>query len=184
MKNIDNIIKENRSFFDDSEPTEGHFDRFEARLNKEFGKKKNNRFRIAWQIAAAVAFTFLAINQAILFFSPKAEQTISLASVSPEYGEMENYYVSAINTGLTNWQILQKEGVLSKEEKDLLDAELTEFETTFKNLQKELQANPDDERVINAMIEFYQSKLNVITLILENIKGVKQIKNRNHENQI
>ena len=66
----------------------------------------------------------------------------------------------------------------------MLDEELKEFDSTFKNLQEELKANPDDERVINAMIEFYQSKLNVITIIIENIKEVKRIKNEKYETKI
>ncbi len=187
MKDIEKIIAENRMLFDDSEPANGHFERFEARLDKEFTKKKKIKFNLIWQSAAAVAFIFLAINQAILLFGPKNETSqasISLASVAPEYGEMENYYLTAINTGLSNWESLQKDGVLSDEEQKLLNEELHEFEVTFKNLQAELKANPDDERVINAMVEFYQSKLNVITLILQNIREVKQIKNKEHESQI
>ncbi len=183
--NLEHIINENREFFNNAEPKEGHFDRFEAKLDKEFGRKKKFNPRIIWQVAAAVAFTFLAINQAILFFTPKEQQeNKTLASISPEYSEMEMYYVSAINSGLTNWDALQKEGMLTAEEKSLLDEELKEFDTTFKSLQEELNANPNDERVINAMIEFYQSKLNVITIIIDNMKKVKQIKEQSHETEI
>lgn len=182
--NLENIISENREFFNDAEPLDGHFDRFEKKLDKEFGTKKKFNFRIVWQVAAAVAFTFLAINQAVIYFTPNESQNTNLASVSPEYGEIETYYVSAINSGLTNWNSLKKEGVLSTEEKSMLNDELKEFDTTFKSLQEELKANPDDERVINAMIEFYQSKLNVITIIIENIKEVKRIKNEKYETKI
>jgi len=182
--NLENMISENREFFNNREPLEGHFARFEAKLDREFGKQRKFNFRIVWQIAAAVAFLFLAINQAVIYFSPKETPTVSLASVSPEYGEIEHYYVTEINSNLTNWENLKKEGVLTPEERVLLNSELEEFDTTFKNLQKELKANPDDERVINAMIEFYQSKLNVLTIIMENIKKVKQIKETNHETKI
>ena len=182
--NLENIISENKDFFNDAEPLDGHFGRFEEKLEKEFGKRKKLNFRIVWQVAAAVAFIFLTINQAIIFFAPKENQNINLASVSPEYGEIEMYYVSAINSGLLNWNALQNEGILTAEEKSMLDEELKEFDLTFKNLQEELKANPDDERVINAMIEFYQSKLNVITIIIENIKEVKRIKNERYETKI
>ena len=174
--NLEHIIAENREFFNNAEPKKGHFDRFEAKLDKEFGRKKKFNLKIVWQVAAAVAFTFLAINQALLLFTPKEQEKLPLASVSPEYGEIETYYVSAINTSLTNWNTFQKEGILTAEEKLLFAEEMKEFDTTFKNLQEELKANPNDERVINAMIEFYQSKLNVITIIIDNMKKVKQIK--------
>lgn len=182
--NIEKIITENRESFNDAEPLEGHFERFGAKLDKEFGRNKKLNLRIVWQVAAAVAFIFLAINQAIVLFAPKQTKEISLATVSPEYQEMENYYVTSINTSLTNWDALQKEGRLSSEEKTLLDQELKAFEITFKGLQKELEANPNDDRVINAMIEFYQSKLAVINIIMNNLKEVKQLKNTNHETKI
>ncbi|HBL75538.1 MAG: hypothetical protein A2W90_03350 [Bacteroidetes bacterium GWF2_42_66] len=182
--NLEHIINENREFFNNAEPKEGHFERFGAKLDNEFGRKKKFNIRIVWQAAAAIAFTFLAINQALLLFTPKEQEKPTLASVSPEYGEIETYYVSAINTSLTNWDELQKEGALSAEERSLLEEELKEFDTTFKNLQEELSANPNDERVINAMIEFYQSKLNVITIIIENMKEVKRIKKQSHETEI
>ncbi len=185
MKNsLEKIIAENQDFFNSSEPTKGHFERFGKKLEKEFGKQRKFNFRIVWQVAAAIAFTFLAINQAIIYLSPKEPVAVSLASVSPKYGEIENYYVTSINTSLTNWEVLREKGVLTDEEKSLLDEELREFDATFKSLQEELQANPDDERIINAMIEFYQSKLNVITIIMENIKEVKRLKNINHETKI
>ncbi|MDX9880460.1 MAG: hypothetical protein RBS73_00245 [Prolixibacteraceae bacterium] len=181
--NIENIIIENREFFNQAEPVEGHFERFQAKLDREPGRKGRINFRMVWQAAAAVAFLLLAINQALLLFAPKEQGQMTLASVSPEYGEIETYYVSAINASLNNWDALQKEGALTAEEKTLLEEELKEFDTTFKSLQEELNANPNDERVINAMIEFYQSKLNVITIIIENLKEVKQVKKQNHETE-
>ena len=58
----------------------------------------------------------------------------------------------------------------------MLKEELKNMDVTYKELQKELKANPNDERVINAMIEHYQTKLNVMTYILDQLK---QIKNEN-----
>ena len=182
--NLENILSENHGFFNNAEPPAGHFERFEAKLDKEFRQKKKFNFRIVWQAAAAVAFLLLAVNQALLLFTPKEQEKPMLASVSPEYREMETYYVSAINASLTNWEALRKEGALPADEKSLLDEELKEFDETFKKLQEELNANPDDERIINAMIGFYQSKLNVITIIIENMKEVKRIKKISHETEI
>jgi len=184
---IEDMITENKEYFNDSEPLEGHFKRFEARLDKEFGKQKRPVFKIVWQVAAAVVFALLLVNQGLIYFSPKEKQTMSLASVSPEYGEVEMYYTNAINTNLDQWSKFQKEGSLSPKEKQSFDKELVEFEKTFKSLQEELKANPDDERVINAMIEFYQVKLNIITMIvgkMKEVKEVKQLKNTSHETEI
>jgi len=49
-------------------------------------------------------------------------------------------------------------------------------------LQVDLEANPTDERVINAMLEYYQARMNIITIIINKLQDAKQQKNnRNHE---
>ena len=73
------------------------------------------------------------------------------------------------------------DGYISKEEQELMDTELSDFETRYKNLQTDLAANPNDERVINAMLEYYQSKLEIISMIVNKLQEVKQQKNNNNE---
>lgn len=185
MKNkLENIIRENKEFFNDKEPLEGHFKRFESKLNKESGKSRKPVFRIVWQAAAAVIFAFLLVNQALIYFGKENHSNIRLASYHPEYSEMEVYYTNAINTGINHINTMPKDEQMTEDVQQLMDEEMLEFEQTFKKLQEELNANPDDQRVINAMIEFYQTKLNVITMILENMKKVKQVKNTDYETEI
>jgi hypothetical protein len=186
---IEELISKNIEVLNDNEPLEGHFDRFEAKLKLQHKTKKVN-FRMVLKIAAAVVFVFLAVNQAAIYFSPDYngklfagfnKNEVTLASVSPEYGEVEFYYTNAINVGLNQWDELNSEGLISAEEKELMDKELTEFEERFKNLQQDLAANPSDERVINAMLEYYQAKLSIINMIVDKLQEVKQQKNSENE---
>ena len=63
-----------------------------------------------------------------------------------------------------------------------MSSELEEFETLYKSLQEDLSASPNDERVINAMLQYYQSKLSVINMIVTKLEEVKQLnKNQNVE---
>ena len=62
-----------------------------------------------------------------------------------------------------------------------MDDELADFKKRYENLQEDLATNPDDNRVINAMLEYYQVKLSVIDLIVNKLKEVKQQNNSNHE---
>jgi hypothetical protein len=51
-------------------------------------------------------------------------------------------------------------------------------------LKKDLKAHPNDERIINAMIEHYQSKVDVLNYIISQLKEVNsenQINNENYE---
>jgi len=189
---IEELIAKNRKELNDNEPPAGHFGRFEARLEGFQGKKKGNTLSIVWKIAAAAVFTFLIVNQTIIWFTGKDESPsgtreesgMTLASVSPEYEEVEFFYTNAIHVGLTEWERMTGEGMITKEEQQMMEHELEEFEQTFQILQSDLCANPHDERVINAMIEYYQTKLSLINMIIEKLQEVKQKNNDENEKEI
>lgn len=185
---IEELIRENLVGLNDFEPADGHFERFEAKLKNETKRKKLN-FSIVWKVAAIVIFVVLAANQAYIYFAPgkagRAEtKGFTLSSVSQEYGEVEFYYNTAINTGLSQWNNMKQDGLISATEQEAMNAELAEFEERFKNLQADLAANPNDERVINAMIEYYKAKLDIINMIVNKLEEVKQQKITSHENNI
>lgn len=189
--NIEEIIFKNLEQLNENEPLEGHFDRFEAKLNAQ-NKKKKITFSIVWKVAAAVIFVLLATNQAYIYLSPNQQSSlldvtkksdVSLASVSNEYKEVEFYYTNAISVGLNKWNTLSDDGFISAEEQETMNEELSEFEDRFKMLQQDLAANPNDERVINAMLEYYQAKLSVINMIVDKLEEVKQT-NKSHDVEI
>ncbi|HPF51853.1 MAG TPA: hypothetical protein PK335_09785 [Draconibacterium sp.] len=190
---IEEMILKNMEALNDNEPLDGHFERFEKKLNAE-SKGRSITWKGVLKIAAVVIFVMLATNQISIYFSPetkglaglvlnKTENTnISLASLSPEYKEVEFYYTTSINTGLDQWNKLSNAGLISEDEQAMMNDELKDFENMYKNLQQDLAANPNDERVINAMLEFYQVKLSVITMIVNKLEEVKQQKNNHYEN--
>jgi hypothetical protein len=187
---IEELITKNLEGLNDSEPSEGHFERFEKKLAKQHDKHSFS-WKLVWKVAAAVIFVFLAVNQGIIWFSSDSENTVastgqqemSLASVSPEYEEVEFYYTNAINDGLVQWEKMAEAGLISEQEQEMMDVELTEFENVYDRLQQDLASSPNDERVINAMLEYYQKKLSLITMIVNKLEEVKQ-KNENHETEI
>ncbi len=172
----------------DFEPKDGHFERFQAKLKVQ-QKRKMLTLNVVWKVAAAVVFVILAVNQANIYFSPEKQNGViaennkefTLASVSPEYKEVEFYYTNAINVELNQWNSMVADGFISAEEQELLDNEMAEFEKRFNNLQTDLKANPNDERVINAMLEYYQAKLDIINMIVSKLQEVKQQKNKTRE---
>ncbi len=189
--NIEELILNNLEGLNENEPMDGHFERFEAKLKVQH-KKRRITFNVVWKVAAAVIFVLLASNQAFIYFSPNQQNLffnsgsrneVTLASVSSEYEEVEFYFTNAISVGLNQWNTLNDDGFISEEEQKMMDDELTEFEERFKTLQKDLVANPKDERVVNAMLEYYQTKLSVINMIVNKLEEVKQ-KNNNHETSI
>ena len=181
--NIEKLILDNIDALNDNEPMEGHFARFEAKLNKQHKTKRTIKLNMVWKVAAAIVFIFLATNQAFIYFSPHnhgifSTQTkvsgITLASISSEYQEVEFYYTNSINNNIEQWNQWVEQGFISEEEQNMMNDELAEFETLYKNLQKDLAANPNDERVISAMLEYYQAKLSVINIIITKLEEVQQ----------
>lgn len=188
---IEKLIERSLKKLNEDEPPEGHFDRFEARL-KGLQQKRSFSLRLVWKIAAAAVFAFLVVNQAVIWFSdrnvvPSGTGTgggMTLASVSPEYEEVEFFYTNAIDVGLDQWEELAGKGLISEEEQHMMNSELEEFEKTFRKLQEDLSRNPEDERVINAMIEYYQTKLSLIRMIIGKLEEVKQINHTENETEI
>ena len=182
---LERLIIDNRHLLKDDEPLEGHFERFEAKLQKASKPTRIINFRVVLKIAAIVVFALLAVNQTRMWLTPEKKETLSLGSISEEYREVEFYYTNAIQGGMSQWEKLSNEGFVSESEQKSMQKEQLEFDQMYQKLQKDLEANPNDERVINAMLEYYQARMNIITIIINKLQEVKQQKNnKNHEIKI
>ncbi|KOH44174.1 hypothetical protein [Sunxiuqinia dokdonensis] len=183
---LEKTIRENKLKLEEEAP-EGHFERFEAKLNREHKTFRLDR-KMILQLAAALVFVLLLGNQLRLYFGPvqsqQEQQAATLSSVSDEYSEVEFYFTSAINQGMSEWDKLIQDGYISEADQQMMTNEIKEFDQMQAQLQKELQANPDDDRVIQAMLEYYQAKLSVITLIIDKLKEVKHQKMTHNETEI
>jgi len=182
---LERLIIDNRHLLKDDEPLEGHFERFEAKLQKASKPTRIINFRVVLKIAAIVVFALLTVNQARMWLTPEKKESLSLGSISEEYREVEFYYTNAIQGGMSQWEKLNHEGFVSESEQQSMQKEQLEFDQMYQKLQKDLEANPNDERVINAMLEYYQARMNILTLIINKLQEVKQQKNnKNHEIKI
>ena len=102
---------------------------------------------------------------------------MSLSEVSPEFREVENYYVHQVNLMESELGNIEVKG--NEEQKRILLKEMKSMDSVYVQLQKELKANPNDERIINAMIEHYQTKVDVMNYILNQFKAIR---NENQNN--
>jgi len=181
---LERLIINNRHSFQDEEPLEGHFERFEAKLQKAAKPVRIINWRLTLEIAAVVVFALLAVNQARIYFLPEKHETLSLGSISEEYREVEFYYTNSIQMGMNQWEKLKNEGMISETDEKMMQKEQADFDQMYQKLLTDLKANPNDERVINAMLEYYQARMNVISLVINKLKEVKQQKYQSHEIKI
>ena len=59
------------------------------------------------------------------------------------------------------------------EQKVVLMKEMASMDSVYTELQRELKANPNDQRIIDAMIKHYQTKLEVMSYILDQLREIK-----------
>lgn len=176
MDDLERLILNNRPSFQEEEPLEGHFERFEARLQKNSKETRIVNFRMILKVAAVVIFALLAVNQGRIYFFPEKHKTLSLGSISEEYREVEFYYTNSIQQGMNQWNTFKHEGLISESEQQMMQKEQQEFDQMYQKLLQDLKANPNDERVINALLEYYQSRMNVISIITGKLQEIKQQK--------
>ncbi len=184
MKDIEKIIRDNVDFFNSEEPFEGHFERFSSKLQaRQFVAPK--RVSVTPYLLKAAAVAILVALSSLWTWehvlSPSAKK-MALGDVSPEYREIEQYYVKEVSMIENEIDGIWING--QPQDKEMLLEELEEMDKIYEELQKDLKANPNDERVINAMIEHYQQKVDVMNYILSQLKQVQSENENESENQI
>lgn len=181
MDKLDKLFNDQRESFDE-EPLEGHFQRFEAKLDQYHTKKGG--FAIAWpflKVASVVIILLLCANL-VAYFLPGKEAGNQPMFANSELNETAIFYTTRINSGMSSLKRMAEQGIGSEQELKQVNREMAEMDSLYRDLQKEYSKNPNDERVINAMIEYYQTKLNIINTIKSDLDNVKSIKNKKHEN--
>lgn len=172
--NVEKIFKKLENQFDVNEPNEGHFSRFEAKLNK--GRKPTVLLKL-WPILAIAASIILIFG--VWLGSSFSTQGMELAKVSSEMDETQNYFIAAIKKEL---EIIEKERNPDTEQiiNDGLQ-QLNKLEKEYQALTLVLKESTEDKRIIYAMISNFQQRIEVLQSLLAQIEDVKQLKIQNNE---
>ena len=175
MKNkMEDFFKDKRPEFDGAEPNVGHFERFQAKLNKveDAPKKKGGT---PWYILAVAASVLLVFgywmgnyNQTI-----SIDQGIELADVSPQMEETENFYLATIQKEVN--EIKLKKTTANQKIIDDAFFQLELLETNYRKLTLELKESNADKRVIYAMITNFQSRLQVLQNLMDRIEEFEEL---------
>jgi len=172
MELLKKYILANREKFEE-EPGKGHQARFEKRLKEVNGGGK--KIYLAKQLLKVAAVTLLIVLSSLWTLEKiiKNKQTESYAinNLPPEIKEARAYYVSEVNKKYD--QISHSSLFHDSIQKELVLQELTDMDSVSKSLQNDLQTSADDERVVNALIEHYRLKLDIMNQILNNLEDIK-----------
>ncbi len=176
---LESFIQENRAAFDTEVPGL----RVWAKIDKQLDEKKSRKslLRYRFRVAAAAILLVLAGGAAGSFFAKwQMNESAAVAlNIAPEYQEFEQFY---------RQQYQQKVGQLTSYnyEDEALTDDLTQFEAVLNELREELKNVPkgSEERVVNAMINNYQTKLEILERVLERIQTTNQNNLNSKENEI
>lgn len=166
MKTIDDFIKENLDRFDSDGPPEGHFARFEDRLRKQERTGNRQVRMLLLKIAASVLLGLVISYTAWLefrYFDRKAD-SIYMSAFYPELKEAESFYNAQLAKKYNEIQELQLGG--DGVEKKLVARELSDMNARVRDMKKDLRDNPEDERIMNAIINIYQLKIELMDMII------------------
>ena len=175
--NIEDIFKNLESQFDIEEPTIGHFDRFEAKLNRTTKSKSKLKLFSYVAVAASIILLF-----GIWIGDNFANKGMELANISSEMGETQSYFVTVIEREL---ETIENERN-SNTEQIINDAllQIKRLEKQYLSQTLELKESTEDKRIIYAMISNFQQRIDVLQNLLTQIKIIKQSKPQKNEQYI
>ena len=157
-KNIENWTESNRQKFDDKELPVGHRELFESKLDFSLHKKEKRNERTNWYKIAGVAVVFIALASSVFFLSPESINPIQTAGVV-SFTEVESQYSEKIKEALV--PIRSSKKYLSPEYRSFIK-EMEKLDIENDKLKDLLLEFPDDERVLNSIIENYKNRLKLL----------------------
>jgi len=176
MDSLEKFILEHREEFDTAMPNLSVW----ANIDRQLDKKPNPS--ITWmarlKVAAAVALLLTAGGVIGAYLATSSAKANTLADLSPEYAEMERYF---------NTQANQKMAQLASYHQDgFVRGDIQEMDAFYEELKTELQKVPpgSEEKIIQAMIKNYQTKIDMLDQVLEQVQTTNSTNLKTEEDEI
>lgn len=178
---LEKFIDENRDEFDYYLPSAGVWEKS--------GKKFSTR-KIYLTVLSRVAVVILIFAGSYLFHDFVDSRRSGKLSNSelrniyeqiPELKEAENYYANLVSRKLNE---IKPFYISNPEMKNLVQYDLAELDSIYNQLKTDLKDNVANDQVIEAMIQNYRLKLQILEDILKDLKQEKTKENEEPESII
>jgi hypothetical protein len=175
MMNLEDHIRKQRELLDSEQPREGHEERF---LQKLYSRPERRlQLRHVLQVAASLAILF--VSGIVLVKVSKSGDKMASQEIPASVIEADLYYTSQMDA---RYEQIREFNFEDMEEKTLLLDELKDLDEYRQQLMSDLEANPGDDRVINALIRHYQIKLEIMDQIIIQLNQIKSENSPKNEN--
>jgi hypothetical protein len=186
--NLERFVRDNREAFDDKEPTSDLWLKIEAGLDKQM-PDRGNPFRavhrnsglpggqqigwpsLNWRVAASIAVLLLAGCFYYVNHQYGVAQQPLLVAASPVYAKEVVQYTRLIDDKRAELkQMTENNPDLYQE----FSADLDRLEKSYRSLKADFPKNPNQEVLIQAMIQNLQFQINLLNEQLRVIQRIKQ----------
>lgn len=178
---INELFEDLKGEFDINAPQQGHELRFFEKLKSNTNRSKQKRAsRFNWKPVVAIAASLVLCFSLFITLQNQSEPS-DLASVSPELSEVQDFFTITISSELK--KINKERSPLTAQIIDDAFVQIKILETDYQKLKTDLTESGSDQRVIYAMISNFQSRIDILNTVLEQIEHVKQLKTSTNETE-
>ncbi len=189
QNNLERFIRDNREAFDDQKPSDDLWKNIGAAIGQP--QKTTRVFsmsRAGWAVAATLFLAFAGILSYQLYKSSATPETIELAQhktaipansdslvneIDPQYGKLVTQFTNMIETKQQELRSLEKD---DPELYKKFAVDIQKLDTAYHLLRNTLNANPNTEQLLQAMISNLQMQIDVLNQQLFIIQKVKKPK--------
>jgi len=165
MKPVDDFIRDNRELFNADDPPDGHLTRFYNKLQASGNSGRDHTISLLLKIAAVLVIGFFLAVTFYKGFSLYHSGPEDDNCINTELCEAEDFYSRQAES---YYHRIEKMPFANdpQSRKEILK-ELRDMDTQVEGMKKDLKENPNDERIIHTIINFYQEKIDLMDLIIE-----------------
>jgi len=164
MKPVDDFIRDNRELFSTDDPPEGHLDRFYDKLKASGNPGKA---RTLWVVLKVAAVLVIGLFLSVLVYEGFSLYRTALGEdscLNKELCEAEDFYSKQAETYYH--QIEKMPFINDPQTRKEILKELREMDAQVAGMKEDLKQNPNDERIIHTIINYYQEKIDLMDMII------------------
>ncbi len=172
--NLKDFLEKNKSKFDVYEPKSGHEDQFMAKLKNHKTPEKASFLKQYYKKLLIAASVSILLTLGFQYFKFEKQKRV----VNTGIQENERYFSQIIKAEIS--QIKKDE--TPETQKVFKDAmkQIDQLETAYQQLIKDYKIN-QDKYILNAMIENFQQRIDILQFVKQEIKRIKDSKSYQDE---
>jgi len=178
MAKLEKYIRDHQGEFDSAEPAPGHFERFETRLQQQRDHISPGMGRFAMLQAAALILILIALGVFVFELATKGimdrlNNRSSGTELPQDVKDAVQYYDFQVARQLDQIHTLASDANEAQLLSMNAEKEMKNLENSAHELKKCLSENPNNERVLAALIQNQQMKEGIMNNIIQQLNQVR-----------